>query len=149
MAAVHATCRSSLEDCPMMFRILALSALAACSTSAAPAPAPPTQAPLASPPILEDLEGEAAARGRALALNACASCHAVGWSGSSPLAAAPPFRDVVRRRSIESLANSFSEGLVTDHGPMPAYTFRASEIDDLTAYLERLQEPGRRPAAAR
>ncbi len=128
----------------MMFRILALSALAACSTSAATAPDPQMQP--APPPVRQDLDGEAAARGRTLALNACASCHAVGRSGASPLATAPAFRDVLHRRSIESLANSFSEGLVTDHGPMPAYTFRASEIDDLTAYLERLQEPApRRP----
>jgi mono/diheme cytochrome c family protein len=126
----------------MMLRILALSALAACSTSAATATAPSEPTALA-PSIQEDLEGEAAARGRTLAQNACASCHAVGRSGASPLAAAPPFRDVVRRRSIESLETSFSEGLVTDHGPMPAYTFRASEIDDLTAWLESLQEPRR------
>ena len=129
----------------MLLRLLAMSALAASSASAASTSAsmPRLQAGLrvTAIPIQQDLEGEAAARGRALAFCSCASCHAIGRSGASPLLAAPPFRDVVRRRSIESLANSFSEGLVTDHGPMPAYTFRAGEIDDLTAYLERLQEP--------
>lgn len=129
----------------MMFRLLTMSALAACSAPAASAPMPPMDTRVTAIPIGQDLEGEAAARGRALALASCAGCHAVGRSGASPLPAAPPFRAIVRRRSIESLANSFAEGLVTDHGPMPAYTFRASEIDDLTAYLEALQAPARRP----
>ena len=88
---------------------------------------------------------EAAARGRAMALVGCASCHAVDRNGASPLAAAPPFRDVVRRRSIDELETAMSQGLVTTHPAMPPYVFRASEIDDLTAYFETLRDEQGRP----
>lgn len=94
----------------------------------------------AEPPSTSaDLGTEAVERGRALAASACSSCHATGRSGPSPLAEAPPFRDIVQRRELESIETGFAEGLVTAHPAMPAYVFRASEIDDLIAWLETLQ----------
>ena len=126
-----------------MLRLLLISGLAACG-ALAPAPMIGPRPGPATIAIQADLEGEAIARGRTLAMNGCAGCHAIGRTGASPLPAAPPFRDVVRRRSMEDLARRFEQGLVTDHPAMPLYTFRASEIDDLRAYLEALQEPASR-----
>src|SRR5687768_12288464 len=40
---------------------------------------------------------DAAERGRALVQDNCATCHAVGPEGESPLAAAPPFRILGQR----------------------------------------------------
>ena len=81
-----------------------------------------------------------AARGRAIALNGCASCHAIGSKGDSPAAIAPPFREIVRRRGSDDLAAGFEQGLVTTHPAMPAYVFRANEIHDLTAYMNTLRD---------
>jgi mono/diheme cytochrome c family protein len=113
---------------------LAAAALSACAPSW-PWPASPPRAPTAS----ADLGLEAVERGRILAASACAGCHATGRTGSSPMAEAPPFRDIVQRRELESLEAGFAEGLVTSHPAMPDYVFRASEIDDLIAWLETLQ----------
>lgn len=97
----------------------------------------PITAPVATalPPLSAALETEAASRGRAIAVIGCASCHAIDPIGTSALPAAPPFRDIVRRRSLDDLETAFATGLVTTHPTMPPYVFRASEIDDLIAYL--------------
>jgi mono/diheme cytochrome c family protein len=92
--------------------------------------------PSPSPPGA--LRQESVDRGRAFAETACSGCHAIDRTGTSPLAEAPPLRDVVARRSPDSLVRGFSEGLVTSHPTMPAYVFRASEIDDLMAWLDTL-----------
>lgn len=94
------------------------------------------------PATSRDLQAQAADRGRVLAVNTCASCHAVGREGASPLAAAPPFRDIVRRRSLADLEAAFVDGGITGHPAMPRYVFRASEIDDLIAYLRSLEDAG-------
>lgn len=90
-------------------------------------------------PAARDSAVEAVERGRRLADGACAGCHAIGPVGASPLAEAPPFRMVVRRRPLDQLEAAFAEGLVTSHPAMPARVFRASEIDDLIAYLETVK----------
>ncbi|MGZ9098073.1 MAG: c-type cytochrome [Brevundimonas sp.] len=82
---------------------------------------------------------EAMERGRLLTSTACAGCHATGATGDSPLADATPLREIVRRYPLDRLEGAFAEGLVTSHPAMPAYVFRASEIDDLIAYLESLR----------
>lgn len=120
----------------LVLRILAATLVAGCTTSATPglqtAPAP---APSASVVILSD----AAERGRQMASTACAGCHATDRTGLSPMAAAPPFREVARRYPLNQLEEAFGEGLVTGHPAMPQFVFRASEIDDLIAYLETLR----------
>jgi mono/diheme cytochrome c family protein len=84
------------------------------------------------------MNAEAASRGQAIAVVGCVGCHAINATGPNVLAAAPPFRDIVRRRSLDDLETSFAQGLVTTHPAMPAFVFRASEIDDLIAYLDSL-----------
>jgi mono/diheme cytochrome c family protein len=108
-----------------------------------------TMTPAQTAPVVPSLSWsmlyhQAAARGAAIADSACASCHAVRPSGVSPSAAAPPFRDVVARRSLDDIETAMAQGLVTTHPDMPAFTFRASEIDDLIAYLETLRQAGPR-----
>lgn len=83
---------------------------------------------------------QAAERGRLFVSGICASCHAVGPAGTSPMPAATPFREIVKRYPLDQLEEGFAEGLVTGHPAMPAFVFRASEIDDLIAYLETLKD---------
>ncbi|WP_414978050.1 c-type cytochrome [Brevundimonas sp.] len=91
-------------------------------------------------PAADQTRLEAVERGRVFAVTACSGCHAIGRDDASPLAAAPPLRDIAARRAPESLADGFADGLVTSHPAMPDYVFRASEIDDLMAWLETLSQ---------
>lgn len=91
------------------------------------------------PPTQIDMTAEAAMRGQQLAVRTCAACHAVDRVGVSPMPEATPFREVVRTYPLDQLETAFAEGLVTSHPAMPAFAFRASEIDDLMAYLETLR----------
>lgn len=81
----------------------------------------------------------AAVRGQQFAARGCSGCHAIGSAGASPLAAATPFREIVHRYPLDQLEARFAAGLVTSHPTMPPFTFRASEIDDLMAYLETVK----------
>jgi len=82
---------------------------------------------------------DAVERGRLLTSQTCASCHATGATGQSPMPAATPLREIAHRYPLDQLEEAFAEGLVTGHPAMPPYAFRASEIDDIIAYLETLK----------
>jgi len=115
--------------------ILICSVVAACAPPTAGSQAPRTTGPSGT----AGLTAEAMERGRLLASTACAGCHAIGASGDSPRPEATPLREIARRQPLDRIEAGFAEGLVTAHPAMPAYVFRASEIDDLIAYLESLK----------
>lgn len=104
-------------------------------------PGAAVQDPVRKPPsVAEDGPAQAIERGRLLTSGTCASCHATGPVGASPMPDATPFREIVQRYPLDQLEEGFAEGLVTTHPAMPAFVFRASEIDDLIAYLETLKD---------
>ena len=80
-----------------------------------------------------------AQRGRTFAQTNCASCHAIGRVGESPLRIAPPFRTLHTRYPVENLAEAFAEGIVTGHPTMPQFRLDAAQIGDLLAYLKTLE----------
>jgi mono/diheme cytochrome c family protein len=84
-------------------------------------------------------EDERIARGKALAEEKCARCHAVGSEGISKHKAAPPFRDVAQRYPVENLAEALAEGIVSGHPDMPVFAFEPAEIGVLLAYLDHLR----------
>lgn len=114
--------------------ILGLTAIAVAGCSS---PSPIRAYRPTSPSV--NIGAEAAERGRLLTSQTCASCHATGAAGESPMAAATPLREIAHRYPLDHLEEAFAEGLVTGHPAMPAYAFRASEIDDIIAYLESLK----------
>ena len=125
-----------------VFKIIGVLVVGACAPVAAPQ-MEPTASPAAvqnDPSLSTAMNLEAASRGRTIASMGCASCHAIDPAGDSPLAIAPPFREIVRRRGSDDLAAAFEQGLVTTHPAMPLYVFRANEIHDLTAYLNTLRD---------
>jgi cytochrome c len=81
----------------------------------------------------------AAQRGRNLAQQNCARCHAIGRVGESPLRVAPPFRTLHTRYPVEDPAESFAEGIVTGHPTMPEFRLDPGQINELIAYLKTLQ----------
>ena len=100
----------------MGYRLAALSILLATTASAEPS----------------------AERGRALAEENCARCHAVGRTGTSPLPQAPPFRTLSERYPLDTLWEAFAEGIVTGHPQMPEFHWEPEKIEDLMAYLGTL-----------
>ncbi|WP_292160794.1 cytochrome c [Brevundimonas sp.] len=101
--------------------------LAACST-----------APEAPPPARQT-DPAAVLRGEALAQQRCAACHAVGPTGASPMAEAPPFRDLHTRYPVRFLEEALAEGLTTAHPAMPQVELQPDQIRDLIAWLESLE----------
>lgn len=80
-----------------------------------------------------------AQRGLSFARTNCASCHAVGRLGDSPLKIAPPFRTLHTRYPVEDLAEALAEGITTGHPTMPQFQLDPAQIGDLIAYLRTLE----------
>lgn len=80
-----------------------------------------------------------AADGEALVRARCATCHAVGPAGASPMAEAPALRDLHRRYPVAYLQEALAEGLMTAHPAMPQVELAPEQITALIAYLESLE----------
>lgn len=93
---------------------------------------------LVTPAAAQQLDPRAQ-RGRSFAQTNCSQCHAIGRTGISPLKVAPPFRELHKRYPVESLAEAFSEGIVTGHPSMPQFRLDVAQINDLMAYLKSLE----------
>jgi mono/diheme cytochrome c family protein len=78
-------------------------------------------------------------RGQAFAVANCAQCHAIGRTGTSPLAAAPVFRDIHLRYPVSQLAEALAEGITTGHSAMPEFQLDRAQIAHLLSYLETLE----------
>jgi mono/diheme cytochrome c family protein len=71
----------------------------------------------------------------------CARCHAIDATSTSPLAKAPPFRDVVKKYDPAALEEALAEGIVTGHNEMPEFVFDPDQITAIIAYLDTLKQP--------
>lgn len=80
-----------------------------------------------------------AQRGETIARTNCARCHAIGRIGASPLAEAPPFRDLHTRYPVTDLAEALAEGITTGHPAMPEFRLDPDEAQALIAYLQSLE----------
>jgi cytochrome c len=78
-------------------------------------------------------------RGKVIATEDCAICHAVGRVDTSPRAGAPALRELNSRYDVEGLAESLAEGIVVGHASMPAKAYEADEIRSLIAYIKSLK----------
>jgi mono/diheme cytochrome c family protein len=92
-----------------------------------------------SPPTAAAQVSPSAQRGLTYVLANCARCHSTDMAGPSPLAIAPPFRDLRLRYPIENLRSSFAQGIRTGHQNMPEFRLDPGQIDDLLAYLKTLK----------
>ena len=80
-----------------------------------------------------------AQRGRVLLQTHCSQCHAIGRVEASPLAIAPPFRELHKRYPVEDLAELLAEGIVTGHPTMPEFRLDPAQIADVLAFLKTLE----------
>lgn len=91
------------------------------------------QAQSAKPPL------PSVQRGVVIARTYCARCHSIDKVSRSPLAIAPPFRDLHKSYPVERLEEPLAEGLVTGHPSMPEFRFDPDQIGDFIAFLKSLE----------
>ena len=58
----------------------------------------------------------------------------------SPLKLAPAFRTLHLKYPVESLQESFAEGIRTGHDNMPEFRLDGDQIGDVIAYLKTLEK---------
>jgi mono/diheme cytochrome c family protein len=75
------------------------------------------------------------AEGKSLVTRNCSRCHAIGKERESPLAQAPPLREIYLRYPIEQLSQDLSEGMGSRHREMPQIQFSADEALAILSYL--------------
>lgn len=91
-----------------------------------------------TPPLKEEI-GVSTEAGRQFAERNCARCHAVGQTGASPFASAPPFRTFARLWPLESIEEALAEGIVMDHPATPEFKLTPTQISNFIAYLHTIQ----------
>ncbi|HET9159902.1 MAG TPA: cytochrome c [Caulobacteraceae bacterium] len=94
---------------------------------------------LATGPEISKPDAAEIRQGRALAQQQCGACHAVGPTGKSPRAPAPPFRQLGSRFDIEAMPEALAEGISVGHPEMPQVIWEARDIEAFMAYLRTLQ----------
>ncbi|MGD9503161.1 MAG: cytochrome c [Methyloceanibacter sp.] len=78
---------------------------------------------------------DAASEGRAILAAHCGRCHALDATGTSPLAQAPPLREVYLKYPIDQLEEGFAEGMGSRHRDMPQIPFSSEQVAAILAYL--------------
>jgi cytochrome c len=92
-----------------------------------------------SPSTAAEPLSPSAQRGLVFVRTNCAQCHAIGREGASPLSIAPPFRTLHQKYPVESLAESFAEGIVTGHPSMPEFRLEPDRINAVISYMKTLE----------
>jgi mono/diheme cytochrome c family protein len=81
-------------------------------------------------------------RGKALLQRLCARCHAVGRTGNSPNALAPPFRTFSDDKLYDNdFGQRLQDGLTSIHPAMPTFHFSRDDAEAAVEYLRAIQVP--------
>ena len=80
--------------------------------------------------------------GKALLKELCGRCHAVGRTGNSPNALAPPFRTFSDDKLYDNdFGQRLQDGLTSIHPAMPTFHFSRDDADAAVQYLRAIQVP--------
>ncbi len=79
-------------------------------------------------------------RGRTLAEEFCAPCHAITRHGRSPHSDAPPLSNIGRTYDLDDFARVLSAGLLSSHPDMPQFRFHFPDARALRDYLRTIQQ---------
>jgi mono/diheme cytochrome c family protein len=85
--------------------------------------------------------------GAPFARRACAGCHAVGVSGPSPLAQAPPFRRIPERLPGRRLTTALRAISAHGHGLMPPIYMTPKERRAVEGYIRTIAARSHRRVA--
>ncbi|WP_235884657.1 c-type cytochrome [Bradyrhizobium frederickii] len=81
-------------------------------------------------------------RAEALLQRMCAECHAVGRTGASPHALAPPFRKLGENKLYDpGFTQRLQDGYSSIHRAMPTARFGRDDAEAVVSYLRAIQEP--------
>lgn len=80
-----------------------------------------------------------AQRGLTFVRTNCAKCHSIDNVSPSPLAIAPPFRNLHLKYPVETLEEALAEGIVTGHPSMPEFRLDPGQVRDVISYLKTLE----------
>jgi cytochrome c len=83
-------------------------------------------------------------RGRAIAVQNCARCHAIGLDDERPHAIVTPFRELHVRYPIEMLVDAQATGVISGHDEMPMFELSHSDLNALLAYIDSFAPVGLR-----
>lgn len=83
---------------------------------------------------------EAIDQGKALVVENCSGCHAIGDVGESPHPKAPPFRKLSERFSVDALKEAFVTSIDTGHPGMPVFDASRQQIDAIVSYIASVME---------
>ena len=78
-------------------------------------------------------------RGRAVVMEFCARCHAVGKTDNSPHASAPPFRTLGRSFDLDQFPRRLERGISSGHPDMPEFKLSPDDALAVSAYLRTIQ----------
>lgn len=81
-------------------------------------------------------------RGEEIAAARCATCHAIGPTGTSPQPIVPPLRTLHEDFPIEMLANALGTGVLSGHDEMPMFDLGLDDTRALLAYIDSLKPDG-------
>jgi mono/diheme cytochrome c family protein len=87
-----------------------------------------------------ETDDEMIVRGRALVVENCSGCHAVGREGVSSHPQAPPFRMLSQFYPIDALEETFVESIDTGHPGMPVFLASPQQIADILEYIYSIME---------
>ena len=88
---------------------------------------------------IADASAQNVARGRNFVHANCSKCHSIDKVSPSPLAIAPPFRNLHLKYPVENLQEAFAEGIVVAHPTMPEFRLEPDQIGDVIAFLKTLE----------
>ena len=80
-------------------------------------------------------------RGRAVVMEFCARCHAVGKTGNSPHASAPPFRTLGRSFDLDQFPRVLERGISSGHPDMPEFKLSADDALAVSVAADRASVP--------
>jgi cytochrome c len=107
---------------------------------------------LLAAPALAQENASSIAQGRKLAEINCTRCHNIEAMGESPLADAPPFREISKNYDRMELIDGFMEGLAVRHPLMPDWEVTEPQAEALTDFVMSLgsgeAKGGNSPAVA-
>jgi mono/diheme cytochrome c family protein len=83
-------------------------------------------------------------RGRAIAAQHCARCHAIGMDDEPPHAIVTPFRELHVRYPIEMLVDTQATGVISGHDEMPMFELSHGDLNALLAYIDSFAPVGLR-----
>ena len=92
-----------------------------------------------SRPIESERASHLVSAGEGLAVRNCRECHAMGPTGPSALADAPPFRVLRLRYSSAEMGRLLRERMVEIHPRMPVLAMDAGELGTFLDYWERIE----------